>query len=110
METTVMTTEVYTHERPMAIPPRDPREQAVIDRFVHVGPPETDDSVAEARHHQRVERCEAIAEPNDEDFAREARMVIVILCEQFTAERVHRWVRNQALIQDGVNYCDRGRR
>lgn len=93
----------------MAIPPPDPREQRVVPRRP-VEYPETPETIASARQQQREDRCEAGAELDDPLDAQSARMVIVILCERFGPDRVHRWVRNQGLIQDGVNYCERGSR
>ena len=71
--------------------------------------PETPASIAAARQQQRQDRCEAIAAADDAQHSYNARMVIVQLCEEWGADRVHSWVRTQGLIQDGQNYCE-GRR
>lgn len=105
-----MNTQLTTRAADMPIPMPDPREQRVLLRPPAPDYPETDATIAAAKQQQRIDRCVAAAEVDDPEDADEARMMVTLICERFTAERVHRWTRTLALIQDGKDYCERSGR
>jgi hypothetical protein len=57
-----MQTQSYTQDISMAIPPPDPRDHAVsLTARNRLAPPETDDSVARARHDAALERRDYVS-------------------------------------------------
>lgn len=86
----------------MPIPMPDPREQRVVDPY-----PETEGTRAAAKAQQRIDRAECIKEADDPERSIDGRLLFDLLCEEFGADRLHRWSRNAVLIRGGACPCER---
>ena len=81
--------------------PFESRPPATADNY-----PETPASRQAAKLQQRLERAQVIADEQDSERSIDGRLLLDMLIEEHGVDRIHRWVRNSALIRAGKCPCE----